>query len=95
MPMYDRQCDSCEELFEVTCRIADKELQKECPYCGSTAGSYRPSAPHTSIRPDRLMTHKKDAGFGEVLSKIKERNPRTPLASGRQTGGTGLDFTPS
>lgn len=94
MPVYDRHCNSCDELFEVTCRIADKETPKECPYCGSSDGDYRPSAPNMTIRSDRLMTHKKDAGFGEVLSKIKERNPRTPLATGRNSGGVGLDFTP-
>lgn len=41
------------------------------------------------------MTHKKDGGFNEVLDKIKERNPRTPLATGRNTGGVGLNFTPT
>lgn len=87
MPTYDRSCNACEELFEVVSKIADKELPKECPYCGSTDGAYRPSAPHTSIRPERFMTHRADKGFSEVLDKVKERNPRTPLATGRNTGG--------
>jgi putative FmdB family regulatory protein len=83
MPLYDRSCNACEELFEVNCKISEKDHPKECPFCGSTEGEYRPSAPAMTIRGDRLMTHKTDKGFDEVLSKIKERNPRTPLATGR------------
>lgn len=97
MPLYDRHCSAseCETTFEVSCRIAQKDDPHPCPNCGSTEGEWRPSAPRTSIRPDRLMTHKKDGGFNEVLDKIKERNPRTPLATGRNTGGVGLNFTPT
>jgi putative FmdB family regulatory protein len=83
MPMYDKTCNDCEELFTVFCKIADKELPKECPKCGSTDGVYMLGAPTLSRHSERLMTHKKDAGFGEVLDKIKSRNPRTPLATGR------------
>jgi putative FmdB family regulatory protein len=90
MPIYDRQCSDCEELFEVTCRIAEKDNTHECPYCGSTAGEWRPTSCMTTIRPDRLMTAKKDNGFKEVLDKIKERNKRTNLASGRNTGTTAM-----
>lgn len=92
MPMYDRHCNECDELFVVTCKISEKDtLKPECPYCGSTDGEWRPSAPMMSIRPDRLMTHKKDKGFGEVIDKIKERNKRTNLATGRNTGQLAMD----
>jgi hypothetical protein len=81
MAVYDRKCTACDELFEVSCRIADKDTAVfNCPYCDSVDGVYLPSAPNTSIRPDRLMTAKKDAGFGEVISKIKERNKRTSIS---------------
>lgn len=84
MPIYNRQCTDCAENFEASCRISAKdELQPPCPNCLSTNGEWRPNAPAMTIRGDRLMTHRKDAGFGEVLDKIKERNPRTPLATGR------------
>lgn len=96
MPMYDRQCTKCETLFVVTCRIAAKEEPHPCPNCASIEGEYRPSAPNMTIRSDRLMTHKKDAGFNEVIQKIQERNPRTPLATGRNSSaGVGLDFLPT
>jgi len=80
MPIYTRHCNDCDELFDVHCSIATKEDTKECPYCGSTDGDYRPTACHTTIRGDRLMTAKKDGGFGEVISKLKERNKRTSIS---------------
>ena len=63
------------------CRIADRDtLEHECPYCGGEGGEWMISAPALSRQSERLMTHKADSGFKEVLSKIKERNPRTPIA---------------
>lgn len=80
MPVYSRQCNKCEELFDVTCKIAEKDTTiHECPYCGSTEGEYRPTSCHTSMESTRFMTNKKDSGFKEVLQKISERNPRTSV----------------
>lgn len=45
MPIWDRHCEKCDELFEVTCKIAEKDNTFECPYCGSTDGVWRMSAP--------------------------------------------------
>ena len=81
MPTYTRHCDKCDEIFDVMCKIADKDsLKPSCPYCDSQAGSWQISAPHFTLRGDRMMHQKKDAGFQEVLSKIKERNPRTAIS---------------
>jgi putative FmdB family regulatory protein len=77
--IYDRQCNSCDELFEVNCKMSEKDNDHECPYCGSVEGEWRPSAPAFTMRGDRLMTRKKDAGFKEVLQKIASRNKRTPM----------------
>jgi hypothetical protein len=55
-------------------------IQPECPYCGSTDGEWRPTACHTTIRGDRLMTHKKDGGFKEVLQKIQSKHQRTNVS---------------
>jgi putative FmdB family regulatory protein len=79
MPKYDRQCSACDELFEVTCKIAEKDSTHLCPYCGAHEGEWRLSSPHVTMRGDRLMTQKQDNGFKEVLSKIKERNGRTEI----------------
>lgn len=81
MPLYTRQCSDCESCFDVQCKIADKEtIQPECPTCKSTTGEWRIASPHFSMRPDRFMTHKKDAGFTEVIQKIQERNKRTEVS---------------
>ena len=80
MPRYDRQCGECQELFEVSCKIAEKSDPHVCPECGSTNGEWVMSSPHFSMRPERYMTTKKDRGFVEVISKIQERNKRTSIS---------------
>jgi putative FmdB family regulatory protein len=80
MPVYDRLCGSCGDLFEVTCSIAEKyEKEHECPDCGSIEGAFMIGSPTLSRHSERLMTHKKDSGFNEVISKIQERNGRTEI----------------
>ena len=81
MPTYTRHCAKCDEIFDVLCRIADRDtLTHECPYCGDNAGVWMLSAPTLSRHSERLMTHRPDRGFGEVLSKIQERNKRTSIS---------------
>lgn len=80
MPLYDRSCTACDEIFEVNCKISEKDNDHECPYCGSIDGEWRVSSPNFTTRPDRLMTAKKDAGFKEVLQKIQSRNKRTEIS---------------
>ena len=81
MPLYDRKCNSCETLFEVTCKISEKSNPHPCPACGHAEGEWQiTGAPSYASRSERLMTHKKDGGFKEVLQKIAERNPRTSVA---------------
>ena len=80
MPVYTRKCNECDELFDVTCRIADKETTvHECPYCGATDGEYQISSPMFASRSDRLMGKDSDTGFKEVLQKIQSRHPRTEI----------------
>lgn len=80
MPTYDRHCTKCDEIFDVFCKMAEKdEIKPECPYCASIEGEWMLSAPAFSMDPTRFMTTKRDSGFKEVLSKIGERNPRTPV----------------
>jgi putative FmdB family regulatory protein len=86
MPVWDKKCTICEALFEVNCKFAEKELPKECPNCGSLETEYRIGNPAISRHSERLMTHRQDGGFKEVLQKIAERHPRTPLATGRNSG---------
>jgi hypothetical protein len=80
MPTYSRHCDKCDELFDVVCKIAEKETAiHECPYCGCVDGTYRPTSCHTSMESGRFSATNKPSGFKEVLQKIAERNPRTSV----------------
>lgn len=80
MPTYTRVCDNCSAVFDVHCKIVEKNLPiHKCPKCTSIMGLWQLSSPSFSMRGDRYMHNKKDSGFSEVLSKIKERNQRTPI----------------
>jgi putative FmdB family regulatory protein len=77
MPLYDRHCSSCDELFEVSCKIAEKDNPHECPHCGSIEGEWMLSAPR-AVPADRLGRGR-DGGFREVLSKIHHSMPQSTL----------------
>jgi putative FmdB family regulatory protein len=77
MPLYDRRCSSCDELFEVSCKIAEKEDPHECPHCGSIDGEWMLSISN-AIPSDRLGRGR-DGGFREVLSKIHHSMPGSTL----------------
>jgi putative FmdB family regulatory protein len=34
MPLYEFQCASCGERFEIVCALADREEKAVCPHCG-------------------------------------------------------------
>ena len=37
MPLYDYRCDACENDFEESKRIAEREEPVDCPKCGKRA----------------------------------------------------------
>lgn len=85
------KCNNCDTSFEVQCKIAEKKDPKMCPNCGASRTEYIIGSPALSRHSERLMTHKPDAGFKEVLAKIAERNPRSNLATGRNSGQRAMD----
>ena len=34
MPIYEYKCKSCEEIFEISRSLHEKEKEPECPRCG-------------------------------------------------------------
>ena len=34
MPLYEYQCNNCEEVFEQIVRFSDADLPPGCPFCG-------------------------------------------------------------
>lgn len=80
MPVYDRKCLTCDELYEVTCKISEKDtIKPECPNCGSQSGDWMLSATAFSMRGDRFMHTTEKRGFNEVLRNISAKNPGTPI----------------
>ena len=75
MPLYEIENTDTGEIFEIMMKISDKEgmLQKN-PHFRQI-----PSAPNISKGGvgDRV---KRDGGMNEVLSRIADNNPNSPLA---------------
>lgn len=77
---YDRKCDRCDELFEVTCKISEKDNEHECPSCGATEGYWMISAPQLSLFSSLGTTTDNKTGFHEVVQKIAKTYPKSELA---------------
>lgn len=73
MPLYDFKCSECDTVFDVLCKIAERESQA-CPLCGSK----KYQAHHLGMAalgdPVRLGIRTIDNGFREVLQKIGSNN---------------------
>ena len=79
MPLYDFECKKCEAIFEVTCKIAEKDDKHACPECKSTkTESIILSAPMLADS-FSLGINAKQKGFREVLNKIHKRTPGSTL----------------
>jgi putative FmdB family regulatory protein len=73
MPLYDFKCNDCETIFEVQCKISEKDSPHACPSCSSVkTNSVFLSAPRLgdSIA---LGINEKQRGFKEVLNKIHKK----------------------
>lgn len=79
MPRYDFKCDDCAEVFEVTCKVSEREEQ-HCPKCSSKNYHTHFSTGVPIGDPVRLGVRGLDNGFKEVLSKIAGNNYRSNLA---------------
>jgi len=75
MPLYDFRCSDCSTVFDVMCKISERESQA-CPSCDSK--NYK--AHHIGMAPlgdaVRLGVRRIDDGFREVLHKINSANGR-------------------
>jgi len=75
MPLYTFKCNSCNEVFDVLCSIAERENQA-CPKCESKEYEHHHISPLILGDPVRLGVRRIDDGFREVLSKIGNSNGR-------------------
>jgi putative FmdB family regulatory protein len=82
MPTYDFACINCEKLFEVTCRIAERDERHVCPHCGSIRVIQKILTAPVRAEAHRLGKNMRQNEFKEVLGNIH-----------RRTGGSILDKT--
>ena len=79
MPKYDFECNKCEVIFEVDCKISERNNTHACPECNSKkTNQVILSAPKLGISM-RLGLNPKQKEFREVLSKIHKRTPGSRL----------------
>ena len=84
MPMYDYSCQDCEHKFEQMERI-DNRLNPEskpCPKCGKMNVKFQIGCPAVGD-PVRMGIKKPDAGFKEIMSKVKEKHKINQLKDRR------------
>jgi putative FmdB family regulatory protein len=78
MPIYEYGCSNCESLFEKMLRMAAMEepLSNPCPECGSEGTVVQMATAANFGDSTRLGINRPDAGWGDVLSKVKQAHPR-------------------
>lgn len=77
MPIYEYSCSECEQLFEKIRKMSQMEepLSEPCPLCGATGHITQQATAANFGDPIRMGLKKPDAGFGDVLKKIKKAHP--------------------
>ena len=78
MPIYEYGCSECETLFEMLLKMSEMEtpLHNPCPECGSKGTITQEATAANFGDPVRMGHIKPDAGWGEVLSKVKKAHPK-------------------
>jgi putative FmdB family regulatory protein len=88
MPIYEYSCSQCDERFEKLLKFSQmtEPLAEACPTC-NTEGSITQMASTFSLGdPVRLGVKRPDAGFTEVLSKIKQAHPKHNMGNSKFSG---------
>jgi putative FmdB family regulatory protein len=77
MPLYDYRCENCEVVFERLLKLCEMEipLSQPCPQCGSEQSISQELTTANFGDPVRMGVKRPDAGFGEVLSRVKSAHP--------------------
>lgn len=88
MPTYDFRCSSCNAEFEKQLRIVQREepISQPCPECSASGTVDQMIMAPAFGDPIRMGIKRPDAGWNDVLSKVKSAHPL-----GKQSG----KFSPS
>lgn len=84
MPMYDYRCSECNHVFEQMEKIDNRKNPEKqpCPNCQQMKVQFQIAAPAIGDAV-RMGLTKPDAGFNEVMSKIKEKHKINQLKDRR------------
>ena len=78
MPIYQYSCLACDLQFEMLLKLSEMEepLEQPCPECEAENSITQDATAANFGDPIRLGIKRPDAGWGEVLSKVKEAQPK-------------------
>ena len=78
MPIYSYGCSNCETLFETILKMSEMELplSEPCPECGVAGNITQMVTAANFGDPVRMGRVKPDAGWNDVLSKVKSAHPK-------------------
>lgn len=73
--IYEYFCTDCKNVFDVSCKISERDYKWACPACGSTNSEKRLTCPgaNSVIPPDRLGRTPAPDEFKSLLKHIKEK----------------------
>lgn len=77
--LYDFECKKCQSVFEVSCKMDEKDDKHPCPNCKSTKTEFVILTAPMLADSFRLGINPKQKGFKEVLNKIHKRTPGSRL----------------
>lgn len=81
MPKYDFQCNSCSNVQEVVCKIAELDsIQPVCSECGKTGMTQTfITANHAFMPPEALGRKRAPQDFRDMLKAIHKANPGSQI----------------
>lgn len=79
MPTYEIACFPCEDIFEVTCLISDRDNLHPCPNCGTTSNERLMAAPHV-MRAAQIDSFRRGPAYEEYKKIARLKSARANLA---------------
>lgn len=71
--LYDYRCNECENVFEIFCKMCDRNNVRPCTKCESINTTRCIASSATLIPPDRLGRMRHPDGFNDVLKHISNK----------------------
>jgi putative FmdB family regulatory protein len=77
MPIYEYGCSNCGEVFERLLKMSEADIptKEECPNCFYKETVEQLMSTFALGDPIRMGIKRPDAGWGDVLNKVKKAHP--------------------